>query len=69
MNPVDNFINDFKQLFPNSTIMADIDGDNVIFYHNARINQLKESDKSVFEHINTQLIEAGITHWFIFMED
>lgn len=69
MNPVDDFIHDFKLLFPKATITADYEEDTVVFYHNAKISELKESDKSMYEHMNTRLIETGVTHWFIFMED
>lgn len=69
MNPVDKFVKDFCLLFPNAVITPDYEGNDVVFYHNASLDSLSESDRSAYEHITTELYKAGVKHWLVCMED
>lgn len=67
MNPLEKFVYDFQQLFPDATITFSEDGEEYVVYHNVDLSGINFSDQCAFEHISDVLSEEGYMYWLNYM--
>lgn len=67
MNPLEQFATKFKKVFPDCNIDLAYEEDNHVYYHNVQMDRISHSEESAFEHICTELKEAGYDFWMVYI--
>lgn len=68
MNPIDEFVNHFKKLYPDNLIMVDYENEEgVVIYHD--VSGSAHSDDCVIEHMSSKLERQGVKHWITRVDD
>lgn len=67
MNPLEQFVNKFETLFPNSNINLGFEDNTNVYYHDVEMDKISFSDKCALEHIVTELKDEGYEFWFVYV--
>lgn len=68
MNPIHEFVSNFKKLFPEALIMLANENGEYVVYHDVKLNTLSESDKCAYEHLIDTTKEHNCDFWLNYME-